>query len=89
MPKFITSIQIEDVNENDYELLAEELKKESFKDEKYAAKSNAYITGKGNFSKEGPITLQEVNEALVRSLSKIGKKYSYFVVKNKQVSSAN
>lgn len=89
MPKYITSIQLQDVSENEYQTLSAELARESFIDEKFAAKSIAYVTGKGNFSKEGNITLQQVNDALFRAISKTGKKYSFFVVKHKQVLNAN
>ena len=84
MPKFITTIQLQDASEKDYATLSAELAKESFKDEKHAAKSEAYITANDTFSREGDITLQQVNDALFRAVSKTGKKYSFFVVRNKQ-----
>lgn len=83
MAKFITNIQLQDADEKDYELLSRELEKESFKGEKHAAKSNAYISGKGVFSMEGNVTIQKVIDAILRAAVKIGKKYSFFIVKDK------
>ena len=84
MTKFITTIQLQDADERDYASLLKELEKESFRDEKHAAKSKAWVGGKGVFSREGNLTLMEVNNAISRAASKIGKKFSFFVVKNKQ-----
>ena len=67
---------MQDVNENDYENLTAELAKESFKGEKNAAKSKAYNAEKGSFGKEGNVTMQQVNDALIRVLSKTGKNIS-------------
>ena len=88
MTKFITTIQLQGADERDYTALLKELEKESFKDEKHAAKSEAWVGGKGVFSREGNVTLLEVNNAVFRAASKIGKKYSFFVVKNKQTAYA-
>ena len=84
MAKFITTIQLQDGNEVDYEILHRELEKDEFKDEPHAAKSEAYI-GKGSFSREGNITIEEVTKAVFNAAAKTGKKYSFFTVKNKQV----
>ena len=85
MTKFITTIQLQDADERDYVTLLEELKKESFQDEKHAAKSKAWVGGKAVFSREGNLTLLDVNNAIFRATSRIGKKFSFFIVKNKQV----
>ena len=66
------------------ETFQKELEKESFKNEAHAGKSNAYITEKSSFSKEGKVTLQGVTDTVLRALSKIGKKYSFLVIKDKQ-----
>jgi len=89
MAKFITNIQLQDADEKDYDTLYKELEKESFKDEKYAAKSNAYVTGKGAFSREGNLTLQEVSRAVFKAASKTGKKYTFFVIRNKKMVNLN
>ena len=66
-----------------------ELEKESFKSEEHAGKSKAYITEKSAFSKEGKITLQEVTETVLKAVSKIGKKYSFFVIKEKHLADSH
>lgn len=86
MAKFITTIQLQDANEYDYEILSRELKKEAFKGEEHAAKSDAYITSdKGSFSREGNVTIGDVTKAVFKAAAKSGKKYSFFTVKNKPV----
>jgi hypothetical protein len=88
MAKFITTIHLQDADEKDYEILYRELEKESFKVEEHAAKSEAFITGKGSFSREGSITLQDVNETLTRVIPKISKKFSFSVIRNKNVANS-
>lgn len=89
MAKFITHIQLQDADEKDYDILLKEFEKESFKIEEHAAKSNAYITGKGAFSREGNITLLEVTDTVIKVASLTGKKYSFYILKDKYVSMAN
>jgi hypothetical protein len=85
MAKYITNIQLQDADDKDYDTLQQELKKEYFKDEKHAAKSEAYIAGKAAFSREGNISLEYVSRAVLKAASKTGKKYSFFVMKNKHM----
>jgi hypothetical protein len=89
MAKFITSIELQDANETDYIKLTGELEKASFKGEKYAGKSEAYVSGKNVYRMSGNITLQEINSAISKAASKTGKKYSFFVVKDKQTYNVN
>jgi len=89
MAKFITTIQLQDAEEKDYDSLCKGLEKESFKSEKHAGKSKAYITEKGAFSKEGKVTLQEVTGIVLKAVAKIGKKYSFFVIKDKPFADSN
>jgi hypothetical protein len=88
MAKFITTIQLLDADERDYEILNSELEKELFKAEEHAAKSDEFISERGSFSREGNITLQEVTESLTRVVPKIGKKFSFSVIRNKNVTSS-
>ena len=89
MPKFVTNIHLQNADEKDYETLHKELEKESFKSESHAAKSIAYITESNSFSKEGNITLQEVTNAVLRVFSRIGRKYSFFIIRDKHISHSN
>jgi hypothetical protein len=87
MAKFITNIQLLDAVEKDYETLGKEMKKESFTSEAHAAKSKAYVTGKAVYSMEGTMGIQKVIGATVRAASRLGKKFSFFVMKDKPVGS--
>jgi hypothetical protein len=89
MAKFITNIQLQNADEKDYDTLHKELEKEFFKSERHAAKSQAYITESEAFSREGNITLQDVINAVVKGVSKIGKKYSFFIIRDKHVPHSN
>jgi hypothetical protein len=89
MAKYITNIQLEDADEKDYDKLLLELRKESFKDETPAKGGKSSVSGKMAYSREGNLSLQEVSRAVYRAASKIGKKYSFFVIKNKPVTHSN
>ena len=87
MAKYITNIQLQDAVEQDYERLGREMVKEFFTTEEHAAKSKAYISGKAVYSMEGSMGIQKVIGATVRAASRLGKKFSFFVVKDKTVGS--
>ena len=83
MSKYIATIQLQNGNENDYNILHEELIKKLFKSEEHAAKSKAYISEKDAFSVEGNMTLLDVIDSLKKVVSKIGKQHSFFVMRDK------
>ena len=85
MAKFITSIQLQDADKKDQDILFRALEKESFKSEEHEVNTNAHVAGNAVFSLEGDITLQDVNDAVFRASSKTGKKYSFFVIRHKKV----
>jgi hypothetical protein len=89
MAKFIISIELQNANEADYIKLTKEFEKASFKRERYACKSEAYLSEKSVFSKICNITLQEINCAVSKVAAKTGKKYSFFVIRDKQYSNIN
>ena len=69
MSKFITKIQLEDPGEDDYKKLQHELERKLFKNEPFAARSKAYVLGRGVFySIEGNFILQEVIAAVIENL---------------------
>jgi len=84
MAKFIISIELQNANEEDYIKLTREFEKASFKKERNACKSEAYVSEKSVFSKICDITLQEINSAVSEAAAKTGKQYSFFVIKDKQ-----
>jgi hypothetical protein len=89
MAKFIISVELQNANEADYTRLTREFEKASFKRERNACKSEAYISEKSVFSKTCDITLQEINSEVSEAAAKTGKQYSFFVIKNKQNSTIN
>jgi hypothetical protein len=78
MAKFITTIELFNADEKDYQTLGSELKNKSFKE------SNSSGTKK-EYNREGNITLQEVTDAVLRAAAKTGKKYSFTIIRNKPV----
>jgi hypothetical protein len=89
MAKFIINIELQNANEADYTRLTREFEKASFKREKYASRSEAYVSEKNVFSKITSITLQEINSVVSKAAAKTGKKYSFFIIKDKQNSIVN
>ncbi|MEO7767316.1 MAG: hypothetical protein ABIS01_07810 [Ferruginibacter sp.] len=89
MAKFIATIQLLDADEKDYNTLQRELENQAFRGEMPIAHSQAYINGKAVFSREGNVTLQDVNRAVFKAADKTGRKYSFFVVKHKPVANMN
>ena len=85
MAKYIASIELYNANKKDYERLNKEFQKEKFTGEQHAAKSEAYITSKKVFSIEGKITLLQINQVIAKIISRIGKPYSFFVLKDKHI----
>jgi hypothetical protein len=86
MARFITRIQLQQATEDDYKSLQKELNRESFKSSKNTtAKSKTSIGTNGEFSLEGNITIQQVTHAVVKAVSKTGKKYSFTIIRDKPV----
>jgi len=89
MAKFIINIELQNASEADYIKLSREFEKASFKKERNACKSEAYLSEKNVFSKICNITLQEINSIVSEAAVKTGKKYSFFIIKDKQSSTIN
>jgi len=77
MARFITTIQLHNAAETDYETLNFELEKQSFRGTK--------TSGKREYNREGNVTLQEVTNAVLKAAEKTGKKYSFTIIRNKPV----
>lgn len=84
MAKFITTIELFNASEADYDTLHAELKKQYFK-ETHRQKGNEAASRRDEYNREGNVTLQEVTDAVLRAASKTGKKYSFTVIRNKPV----
>lgn len=86
MAKFITTIELHNADENNYETLHSELIKESFVEiRRYPSKkTNApEVSRKDEYHREGNVTIQEVTDAVMRAAVKTGKKYSFTITRNK------
>lgn len=78
MTTFIATIQLQQADNKDYQVLDKEMKKENF------------ITGKvgtgirlAEFSYRGATSIQHVINAVLRAAEKTGKKFSFTVMKEK------
>lgn len=85
MPTFVTTIQLHDADESDYNKLYKELTKGSLKRKKHAIKNKGYSTGKIEYKQEGDVTIQEVTDAVSRAVTKTGKKYSFTITRNNTI----
>ena len=84
MPKYITRIELLNAEDRDYELLDLEFKKELFVSTgKKKHNANAGVTRLKEYYKEGNITLQIVTSTVYNAAKKIGKKFSFTVIRDK------
>jgi len=85
MAKYITRIQLQDAEPNDFKKLDSEMEKEWF----IPVKKNP-LADEGDFSRsneyncEGRLTLQQVTTAVYLAAKKTGKQYSFTVMKEKK-----
>lgn len=85
MAKYTATIQLHDADAKDYDMLNNELHKESFKDNQPVLEKNKKYFNKKEYSREGNISLQEVTSSILKAASKTHKKYSFTVMRNKAV----
>jgi hypothetical protein len=85
MARFITTIELHNANDTDYNTLHTELKKASFKEVRHAADANNPNSRKEEYNREGNITLQQVTDAVLKAATKTGKKYSFTIIRNKPI----
>jgi len=82
MARFITTIELFNADENDYQTLQTELKKHSFTRRTLQAEN---LPGKEEYNREGNVSLQDVTYAVLQAAYKTGKKYSFTIIRNKPV----
>jgi hypothetical protein len=80
MNSFTARVELHSANPNDYTRLYSEMEKESF----IAAGAKAE-TGNIEFKSKNRISISEVIDAVVRAASKTGKKFSFTVMKDKNL----
>lgn len=83
MARFITTIELFNAEEKDYQTLQTELKKHSFTRRTLNAADN--LPGKEEYNREGNVSLQDVTYAVLQAAYKTGKKYSFTIIRNKPV----
>lgn len=79
MAKFITTIELHDADEKDYDKLYNELEKESFEKRKHGVKVKEHPIGKEEYKREGKVTIQDVTKSVLKAIAKTGKKYSFTI----------
>ncbi len=84
MINYLTTVQLKDAEQNDYDKLDAEMSKEAFEranlSEQVKKPSSPFYR---EYKYSGGITIQKVTAAAYRAGSRIGKKYSFTVIKNK------
>ena len=84
MARFITRIQLQNATEDDYEKLHEEMKKESFRlNSNYQLHRDKNNLPPLEYDCEGNISLSDITESAFRAARKIGKTYSFTVIRYK------
>jgi hypothetical protein len=85
MPKYITRIELLDAEDRDYEKLDIEFSKKDFKRAKKSGeKSGLGMSGRlKEYYKEGNHSLQQITASVYNSAKKIGKKFSFTVMRDK------
>lgn len=81
MNTFTARVELHNANPDDYTGLYTEMQKESF----VAAGSAKAQTGNVEFKIKNRISINEVIDAVVRAASKTGKKFSFTVMKDKNL----
>jgi len=84
MATFIARIQLHGAGEKEYRTLQAEMKKESFNSsKKYPTKTKDIFSWTDEYNREGNLSLQEINASVFRAVQKIGKKYSFTTIRNR------
>lgn len=80
MTTFTARVELHDANPNDYKRLQAEMKRESF-----TAESGNQETGSVEFRCRDKASIREVIDAVARAASRTGKKFSFTVMKDKNL----
>lgn len=82
MAVYTTSIRLHDADENDYNNFHIELENQAKKRRQHIAISNGLVNGESNYYWDGNATIQKIAESIINAAPKIGKKYSFSIVRN-------
>jgi hypothetical protein len=80
MSTFTARVELHSANPNDYNNLYNEMQKESL-----IAAGDKVESGNVEFKSKDKISIREVIDAVVRAASKTGKKFSFTVMKDKNL----
>jgi hypothetical protein len=85
MATFTTTIQLHDADKKDYETLFSKLEKQVLKNKYHIIKVRQYDDGKSEYKWQGNVSIHEITNAIFRSVSGTGRKYSFTIVRKKLV----
>jgi len=80
MTTFTARVELHEANPADYKRLQSEMQREEF-----TASKNNHDSGSVEFSSKNKASIREVIDATVRAASKTGKKFSFTVMKDKNL----
>ena len=83
MATFTATIQLNDATKQDYEDLFSKLEKHDLKSKSHIVKGRQFADGKSEYKWSGNVSIQEIASAMFRSVSGIGQKYSFTIIRRK------
>ena len=84
MPKFITSIRLQEANERDYAILSRELKKNSFSPvSENKSNGSGEVISSVVFNSNSNKSLLDTTTEVTLAAATTGKKYSFTVIKER------
>lgn len=85
MATFTARIQLYGAGEKEYRTLQTEMKKELFTiTKKQALKTESMLPRTEEYNRIGNLSLHEVNASIFRAVQKIGKKFSFTTIRNRE-----
>ncbi|MBS1576995.1 MAG: hypothetical protein JST09_16985 [Bacteroidetes bacterium] len=85
MATFTARIQLYGAGEKEYLILQAEMKKELFTiTQKKSYKTGSVLPRTEEFNRRGNLSLHEVNASIFRAVQKIGKKFSFTTIRNRE-----
>lgn len=83
MTTFTAIIQLNDATKQDYEDLFSKLEKQVLKYKGHIIKDRHFVDGKSESKWRGNISIQEKASVILRSVSGMGRKYSFTIIRRK------
>jgi molecular chaperone DnaK (HSP70) len=83
MSAFITTIQLQQAAEKDYEVLNNEMEKASFRLKKTPGKGKKLDIKRAEYNSRKNSSIKEVADAVYRAVKKTGLAFSFTIIKHK------